>query len=106
MKTCVQSVCKKELRHGEFSILASFSSYLDNRADARFVQGDHTLLILGADQKDHRLGERNWFLNTEPFCITEAELFSLSVTNPSFNVLFEMSQSLHTGVCFMAILCK
>ena len=50
----------------------------------------------------------NGTLNTERSYITKAEVFSLTVTNPSFNVLFEMSQSqpLQTGVCFMSILCK
>ena len=43
-------------------------------------------------------------LNTERSYITKAEVFSLSVTNPPFNVLFEMSQSylLQNGVCFIS----
>ena len=47
-------------------------------------------------------------LNTERSYITEAEVFSLPVTNPSFNMFFEMSQSqpLQTDICLMSILCK
>ena len=45
----------------------------------------------------------SWPLNTELSYITEAELFSLSITNPCF---LRMSQSQPLQTCVCLILCK
>ena len=60
------------------------------------------------DQDGHWAYKLSSGLNLERSYKTEAEVFSLSVTNLSFHVLFEMSQlqPLQTGICFMSILCK